>query len=145
MKPCVDGRQFGRVARRVGAAALAAVAAAVFTTGCDGDHETVYEEVYIEDAGYGHAAYAQAYAVDVVASTSWGAPVAGAAVSLIVSGPVEQNAYAETGMDGVARFYVEAFPGVPLTAEVDGGTYGYNYVTGYADEGVDRVVLDVVL
>ncbi len=145
MKNSTCGRRFGRTALRLCAGTLAGAAAVLFAAGCDGGHETVYEEVYIEDTGYGHEVYAQAYAVDVLAATSWGAPVAGAAVRLIVSGPVEQVAYAQTGMDGWAQFYVEAIPGVPVTAEVDAGGLGYNFVTGYADPAADRVIFEVVL
>lgn len=145
MKKLTCGRRFGRTALRLGAGALAGAAAVLFTAGCDGGNETVYEEVYVADTGYGHEVYAQAVAVDVVAVTSWGAPVAGAAVRLIVSGPVEQIAYAQTGMDGRAGFYVEAIPGVPITAEVDGGGLGTNFVTGYADPSADRLILEVIL
>ncbi len=141
------GRDGGRRRTRIRAifrTAGAAMTLAILGAGCDGGHD---DEVYVTDdcEACARTAELRSYVVDVRARTSWNAAIAGAAVRLIVSHVPEEIAYGSTDASGTARFYVQTWPGVALTAEVDGGSMGYDFITGYADATADHIVLEVVL
>lgn len=131
------------------AVAAGIVLASLLASGCDEGYshhtEVVETEVVGSYVSGDQAVAVRHYSIAVQVFTTYGAAIAGAHVRLIVSTAPEQVAYGYSGSDGVARFDLEAWPGVPVTADVSAPGWGEDFVTAYTDGYSDALVLQLAL
>lgn len=131
------------------AVAGAIALAALLASGCDEGYSHHTEVVETEVVGVytegGQAMAVRHYDIAVQVFTTYGAAIAGARVRLIVSTVPEQVAYGYTDGSGVARFALDAWPGVPVTADVSAPGWGEDFVTAATDGYSDALVLQLAL